>query len=101
MEKRSAAAVVGTVWLSAVATAAVLSYVVNRPAVIAEGMTTGVATRTEASHLRPTVDEINDSPVLELPTVIIVGDRPAGRRGIAEMQRPDDMVIGPGLVTHP
>jgi hypothetical protein len=101
MEKRSAAAVVGVVWLSAVASAATLSYVVNRPAVIVEGTTTGAVSRTAGSHLRPNVDEVNESPVLELPTVVIVGEVPVPRTGVAEMQRVDDVIVGPGVVTHP
>jgi hypothetical protein len=51
--------------------------------------------------------EAVESSVLEVPTVTIVGDlppnappAPSTRRGVAEMQPPDDLIIGPGFVTH-
>jgi hypothetical protein len=100
VEKRIAAAIAGVVWLSALASAAGLSFGLNRPVAVEES-TTGVATRTAGSYLVPAAaDEKVGTSVLEVPTVTIVGEVPPST-GAAEMQRPDDVIIGPGIVTYP
>jgi hypothetical protein len=100
MEKRIVAAIAGVVWLSAVGSAAVLSYALNRPAVTVEGTGLQTAAFQGESCLRPATDEVIGSSVLELPAVVIVGEaQPA--TGVAEMQGVDDVIIGPGTVTYP
>lgn len=42
-------------------------------------------------------EEYGDGSVMVFPMDTIVGHV----RGVAEMQRPDEVIIGPGIVTHP
>lgn len=100
MEKRIVAAIAGIVWLSAAGSAAVLSYTLNRPVATVEAAARQTAAFQGESSLRPPADELIGSSVLELPTVVIVGQAQPGT-GVAEMQGADDVVIGPGIVTYP
>ena len=59
-------------------------------------------------HLGEAAEERVGASTLELPTATIVGDMPPtvpsappARRGVAQMQGGYDVIIGPGVVTHP
>jgi predicted TIM-barrel enzyme len=107
MKKRIIAAIAGGIWLSAVGTAATLSYAITRPVVLLDAARVGHASMAGATQLREAVEETIESSVLEMPTVTIVGyyspamSSPSERlRGATEMQRADDLIIGHGVVTH-
>jgi hypothetical protein len=97
MEGRIIAAIAGVIWLAALASAVVLVYAINRPAAVVPSGSPQAAAFTGASSLHPSADDDTfiGSSVLELPTITIVGT------GVAEMQGKDEVIIGPGVVTHP
>jgi hypothetical protein len=108
MRKQIVAVAVGGIWLAAISSAAVLVYALNRPPVLsADARAPRPAKMLEMRPGRPAAETV-ESSVLEIPTVTIVGylsppATPASstRRGVAEMQPPDELIIGPGVVTHP
>lgn len=86
--------VVASVWTAGLASAALLTYTLNHPLDDAHAADVMSA---YAAHARQTADEpAVDTAVLELPMVTILGHL----RGTAEMQGTDDLIIGPGTVTH-
>ncbi len=103
-------AVLSAIWLTAIASAVLLiaeishQRYVERPA--REMQAESIFPTQQADE--PVVDDQQEPSTLVLPTVTIVAPSP-GAPGVAEMQgtgqmtgaRPDDLVIGPGTVTHP
>jgi hypothetical protein len=89
---------VASVWMAALASAALLTYKLNRPVEYARAAADAMS--AYAAHATQTADEpladTAEPPVLDLPAVHIVGHL----RGSAEMQGADDVVVGPGIVTH-
>jgi hypothetical protein len=88
---------VGSVWMAALASAALLTYKLNRTVEYARAANPMSA---YAAHATQTADEpvvdTAEPAALDLPMVNIVGHL----RGTAEMQGTDDLIIGPGTVTH-
>jgi hypothetical protein len=90
--------IVVSVWMAALASAALLTYKLDRTveyARAANAMSAYAAHATQAADDEPVVDTAEPA-VLYLPMVNIVGHL----RGTAEMQGTDDLIIGPGTVTH-
>lgn len=88
---------VGSVWMVAVTSAALLVHKLNAPPDPAH-LTGATAPANDAlgqAFDEPAVDTAKPS-VLELPVVTIVGSL----RGTAEMQGASSVTIGPGTVTH-
>ena len=86
------------VWVVAATSAVLLVYKIHRPLEYVPPAGAN-AMSLFAGHPTQEVDEPaldEEPPVLELPPVTIVGSL----RGSAEMQGGDDVVIGPGVVTH-
>jgi hypothetical protein len=108
MKKRVVAAITGGVWIAAIGSAVVLTYALNHPHHLRSATSSWTPNAREAIEPRQAVDEPEVvSQVLEIPTVVIVGELapPALRgavqeRGVTEMQSPDDLIIGPGVVRH-
>jgi hypothetical protein len=92
-------AILAAIWLTAIGSAVLLIAVIDRqrtssrPA-SAESSAEALP-KQEADE--PAVDS-EGAPVLEMPVVEIVAP-PVG--GVAEMQGTDEVIIGPGTVTHP
>ncbi len=103
-------AVLSAIWLTAIASAVLLiaqishQRYVERPA--REMQAESIFPTQQADE--PVVDNVEPAATLVMPTVTIVAPS-QGAPGVAEMQgtgqmpgaRPDDLVIGPGTVTHP
>jgi hypothetical protein len=103
---RSWIAILSAIWMTGIVAAVLLIAKVNhqryeeRP--LREIQAENVFPSQQADE---PVDEVQGSAVLLMPPVTIVIPRP----GVAEMQgtghdtgaRPDDLIIGPGIVTHP
>lgn len=91
-------AALSAIWLVDVASAVVLIHVIDRQR---SNEVPGAPPLTHEVYFTQEADEpvvaTTSAPVLQMPQVTIVAPRP----GVAEMQRPDDLVIGPGTVTHP
>jgi hypothetical protein len=102
MKKRVVAAITGCVWIAAIGSAVVLTYALNHPHHI-RGVTSSWSAKTRVTEPRQVVEEpMVVSDVLQMPTVIVVGDlgpsgprAPAPERGVTEMQPPDEAVAGP------
>jgi hypothetical protein len=95
MNKQSIAIAVGGVWLAALASAALLTYTLDRAVVLRpEALTSHRAKVVEMRPERPYVDP--ESTVLMIPTMFIIAAPPLatpGHRGIAEMQKQDEPSI--------
>jgi len=102
-------AILAAIWLTAIVSAVLLITKIShqryeeRPA--REVQAESIFPQQQADE--PVVDH-QEPTTLVMPTVTIVAPAP-GAPGVAEMQgtgqttgaRPDDLVIGPGTVTHP
>jgi hypothetical protein len=109
MNKRIIAAITGGVWLLAVGSAIAVGFVLDRPLVLRDdsGSWLSRARRINPARQIAVEEEAAESPVLQVPTVLIIGNlrsdglrAPATGRGVAVMQAPDEVIIGPGVVTH-
>jgi hypothetical protein len=108
MKKRIVAVIAGGIWLSAVGSAALLTYALDRPLELSAPTRSGGMAMLRNVHLGEAAEETVASSTLELPTSTIVGNAPGAdvpaapaRRSVAEMQGGYDVIIGPGVVTHP
>jgi hypothetical protein len=99
MKKRILAAITGGVWIAAIGSAAALTYTLNRPVELRDVSSWSGRTR-DVDNPRQAVE--GTAVVLhaeEMPAMVVVGHL-RQRRGVAEMMPPDDLIIGPGVVTH-
>jgi hypothetical protein len=112
MRKRIVAAITGVVWLAAVGSAVALTYALHRPLEIRQVARSWPARWLDVSAVRQVVDEAREERVapsfLPMPAMVVRGDlesetapTAAQTLGVAQMQAPDEVVIGPGVVTYP
>jgi|SRR5579859_2970895 len=103
MKKRIIAAIAGGVWLAGIGSAAALTYDLDRPLVLipatsSRTLTAGGSTQLlEAAHEETTVE----SSAVVMPEATIVAYPSSTPPGATEMQGTTDLIIGPGVVTHP
>lgn len=102
MNKRTMAAITGGVWLGAIAMAVAAGVALNHPRVFRDvsGAFPSNARITNNEPRQP-ADVTAESPVLQIPPTVIVGDPRSSARGVAEMQGRPQVIIGPGIVTYP
>jgi hypothetical protein len=105
MKKQIVAAAAGGVWLAAIASAATLVYTLNRSPVPRTVVAPPWSSRV--LEIRPERRSAGPELIIEMPTMFVTA-RPPGApsastpsRGVAEMQPADEVLIGPGTVTHP
>jgi len=99
MKKNVVAVAVGGVWLAAIASAVWLVYALDRPLAFPPGayLSSHIKVLELRSERLPAEPE---SAVLVIPTLFIVASRPStsaspGQRGVAEMQKQDELIIEP------
>jgi hypothetical protein len=89
--------IVASVWMAGLASAALLTFKLDHR--LGDARAADVMS-AYAAHATQTADELAvdtvEPAVLELPMATILGHL----RGTAEMQGTDDLIIGPGTVTH-
>jgi hypothetical protein len=99
MEKGMGTAI--AVWVAAIASAVVVIRQIEHPmrGTPAAGgeIPARVAVTRQSDVSQAGLGEDDDGSGVVLPADTIVGHA----RGVAEMQRQDDLIIGPGIVTHP
>jgi hypothetical protein len=87
------------VWMAGFASAAVVIHQIRRPLGLANTVNTVTTAACEPAGPVEQADLAEPvPPVMDLPADTIVGSRFSG---VAEKQGADDLVIGPGVVTHP
>jgi hypothetical protein len=112
MKKRIVAAITGGVWLAAIGSAVALTYALHRPLEVRQVTRSSPARSLDVPAARQVVDEEHEArgapSFLLMPAMVVRGDlesetapTAAQTRGVAEMQAPDQVVIGPGVVTYP
>ena len=101
MNKRSIAAITGGVWLAAIALAVAAGVALNHPRVFRDVSSSFPSKARITGEPRQPADETAESPVLQIPPTVIVGDPRSSARGVAEMQGRPQVIIGPGIVTYP
>jgi hypothetical protein len=100
MKKRILAAITGGVWIAAIGSAAALTYALNRPVELRDVTSSWSVKTRDVDNPRQAVEETAVvSYAEEMPAMVVVGHLRRGR-GVAEMMPPDDLIIGPGVVTH-
>ena len=96
---KKAVVVTIAVWMAGFASAAVVIHQIRRPLSLANAVNTVTTAACEPVEPVEQADLAEPvPPVMDLPMDTIVGSR---FRGLAEKQGADDLVIGPGVVTHP
>ncbi len=106
MNKRIVAAITGGVWLAAIGSAVALTYALNRPLEVHHVAQSWPSRDLDVAAPRPVVDEGRMDlapPVLQMPPMVVFGTAATEPRdrGVAEMQGPGGLIIGPGVVTYP
>jgi hypothetical protein len=112
MKKRIVAAITGGVWLAAIGSAVALTYALHRPLEVRQVGRSSPARGLDVPAARQVVEEEREErgapSFLLMPAMVVRGDlqsetapAPTPTRGAAEMQAPDEVVIGPGVVTYP
>jgi hypothetical protein len=94
MQKGMPAAI--AVWVAAIVSAVVVVHQVEHPMRGTPAAREEIVTDTTATTRQSDISQFGLGDVVAMPMVTIVGHV----RGAAEMQRPDDLVIGPGIFTH-
>jgi len=110
MKKRTVTAVTCGVWIAAIGSAVVLAYIPIRPLEVRQVARSWHARVLDVPATRGVVDEEPEEDiapqVLEMPPLWVLGHveqaarADARTRGVAEMQAPGEVIIGPGVVTH-
>jgi len=101
MNKRTMAAIPGAVWLGAIAMAVAAGVALNHPRGFRDVSSSFPSNARITNEPRQPADVTAESPVLQIPPTVIVGDPRSSARGVAEMQGRPQVIIGPGIVTYP
>ena len=107
MKDHTIALITGGVWLSAIGSAALLVYALDRPLELRDLQRSFPSKTSERAPERHPAEEPIESAVMQMPVADIGGSRGratrstlAGRQGVTEMQPANEVLIGPGIIMH-